>query len=536
MKKYKILNDCRGDSYSEIIDKIMDSRGIIDVEHFLNPKDEDLIPLTNLKNIDIAANVFLQSIISNKKIGVLFDVDTDGICSGTIITRYTREVLNYPVSIFINNGKDHGLRGQDLTRFKDLDLLIIVDSLDSDCNQYEILKDSGINIIILDHHKVDKNINYEDYSTLVSSQIDYNNKDLSGAGVCWKFIKYLDFVHNSDKADNYLDLAAIGILADVMDISETSLENRLIIYKGLKNLINPGVKKIIGSYEFNSKAVLFSIAPLINASMRVGRNEDAVNLFLSDDNKELLKYKKSLEQCKILQNDEVDRLLPDIIKQFNSQKDSNVLYAIFSSEYGISGLLGNKLLEQYHKPMFLLQEYKESYSGSMRSEGYNDFSEIVNSTNLAKCFGHEQAAGIVIPKENLELLIHELNNITDKIIKDINLDIDIDAEISISDLNKYLVNEIKRINFISGKGFKPLKFKISNVDTYDIGNFKNGQHLTINPTNNIMFIEWNTKCNFDEMEDHSMMNDSIDVYGEIEDGFIGKTYKIKMILDDYIIK
>ncbi len=536
MKKYNVLNNCCGDNTSDIIDKILDSRRIKDIDHFLYPNESDLLPLTDLRNIDKAYKRFMKAIENGEKIATLFDVDADGICSGTIITRYSNEVLNYPITPFINNGKEHGLKGQDLSKFERFHLLIIVDSLDSDCEQYKKIVENGTDIIILDHHKINPNIAYDYYSILVSSQDNYKNTELSGAGVCWKFIKYIDELNKQNMADNYMDLAAVGILADVMDVSEESTENRYIISQGLKNLKNPGLKKIIGSYEFNSKAVLFSVAPLINASMRIGRNEDAMNLFLSDENKELLKYKKSLEQCKELQNEEVDRIIPDIRKQFDSQSDSNILYAIFSSEYGISGLFGNKLLDEYHKPMFLLQERNGIYTGSMRSEGYGDFAELVNSTNLGRCDGHEQAAGIVIEKDNLNKLITELNIITNKIMKDIEEDELIDAEISLSDLNRNLIDNIKKINFISGKGFKPIKFKIGNIDTYEIGNFKQGKHLTISPSDKVMLIEWNTNCDFDEMEDHSLMNDPIDAYGELEDGFLGKTYKIKLILDSYDIR
>ena len=84
-------------------------------------------------------------------------------------------------------------------------------------------------IIVLDHHAIDPKVPYDDYVCLVSSQREYDNPDLSGSGTVWKFCKYCDEQYLTDYADELVDLAAIGILADVMNVSEECYENRYII-------------------------------------------------------------------------------------------------------------------------------------------------------------------------------------------------------------------------------------------------------------------------------------------------------------------
>ena len=529
-KNYNILADCRGMYEQEIIDTILKNRGIQDIEHFLNPTKEDLLPLNSLCNIDKATEILEKGIGNNKSFGIFFDTDTDGVSSGTIMTRYLRNYTDR-VSSYINTGKAHGLIGQDLEQFNGVDILIVVDSLDKDTSQYEELHNKGIQIIVLDHHAIDHNVDYDKFVTLVSSQRNYDNPSLSGAGVVWKFCKYLDEYFMNDYADEYVDLAACGILADVCDVSEDNKENRYIVNEGLKNLKNPAIKKIIGSYEFNSKAILFSVAPLINACCRIGRNNIAMQLFLSDENKEVLALKKQLEECKEIQANELERILPNVYKDFDSQ-NGEVLYTFIDTEYGIGGVIGNKCLETYNKPMFILKDCKDKYCGSMRSVGYGDFMALCNSTELAVLHGHEQASGIEIEKDKFEEFISMVNQQLSNIEQTTSDEIDVDCKINIEDITRTLVDKVKEINKISGAGFKPITFKVVNIDEYGIGSFKQGKHLVITPTDNIQLIEWNTSADYEELEDDALMNTPLEVIGELDSGWFIKKFMLKVIISD----
>ena len=528
---YSVIADCKGMYEQEIIDTILENRRIKDMEHFLNPREEDLLSLDSLMKIDEARQIVELGIDNNKTFGVFFDVDLDGVSSGTIMTRYLQKYTDN-ILTYINKGKAHGLIGQDLERFDEVDILIIVDSLDKDTSQYEILHKKGKQIIVLDHHSIDSNIDYDSYVALVSSQRNYNNPNLSGAGVVWKFCKYLDEYFLNDYADEYIDLAACGILADVCSVSEENKENRYIVNEGLKSLKNPAIKKIIGGYEFNSKAILFSVAPLINACCRIGRNNIAMQLFLSDDNKEVLSLKKQLEECKEIQAQELENILPSVYEDFNKQGDAKVLYTIIDTEYGISGVIGNKCLEIYNKPMFILKDCGDQYRGSMRSVGYEDFMGLCNSTDLAVLNGHEQASGIEIDKENFEEFLETLNWQLLNIEQTTSSDVEVDCEINLEDITGTLVDKVKEINKISGAGFKPITFKVVNITEYEIGSFKHGKHLVITPTDYIQLIEWNTKANYEELEDCALMNEPIEVIGELDGGFFARKYMLKVIISN----
>lgn len=528
-KNYNIHNDCRGMCEQEIFETIVKDRKIVDIEHFLNPTIEDLIPYECLKRIDEAEKLLENAIDKNLHVGILWDTDTDGVSSGAIMTRYLKHFTDN-VTPFINEGKAHGLIGQDLERFKEIDLLIIVDSLDKNTTQYEKLWDKGTELIILDHHDIDRSVDYDTYAVLVSSQRDYANPHLSGSGVVWKFCKYLDECMMCEYADEYTDLAACGLVADMVDVSENSMENRYIIYQGLKEKINPAIKKIIGSFSFNSKAIAFSIAPLINAANRMSKNESAVNAFFADENKEVLKYVKELRQCKEEQNVKVNSLMDDIIAQADTQIDKKVISMMINSDADIAGLLGNKLLEKYQRPLLILRDKKESYGGSARAIGIDDFRKMCSNTGMCEANGHPLAFGINIPKKCYEMFITAIEDELSDIEFEVNTDIDI--EIELGDLSRELIDKIKQLDFVSGTGFKPIIVKIADITEYEIGNMSQGKHLVVKPNNYTNLIYWNWNGSFDEMEDNAMLEEPITVIGNVDSGFIGRNFSLQVIMSE----
>ena len=522
-----MLNDCRQMYEDEIFDVILEQRGIDDSEHFLNPTEDDLLPLDSLYRIDEAFNRVDKAIKEDEKIAVLFDTDLDGTSSGAIITRYLRNFTSN-IETYIDEGKRHGLIEQDVKKFYAADLLVVVDSLDKDESQYKKLQENGTDVIILDHHAIKETIPYDDYSILVSSQRKYGNPQLSGAGVTWKFCKYMDEQYLTDYADELVDLAACGLVGDMMDM--TVMENRYIVSKGLSKINNPAIKKIVGGFEFNSTAISFSVAPIINASNRIGKNDIAMKAFIEDDNKTLLKYMRELKKCRVLQNEEVDRILPEAINSCEEQKDKKMIVVFIDTDYGISGLLGNKLLERYQRPILILKDCGDTYRGSMRAVGVDDFRKICNESGLAKAEGHELASGIEIKKELLGKFTLYIEETLPELKDDSTTNIDI--QLDISDITRKMVDLIKKFDRISGTNFPPIKVYIDNICDYEIGNMSDYKHLTIKPNDYLLIIKWNYNGSFEEMEDRSLVNEELSVVGTIDSGFLGRKFVLKVVCDE----
>lgn len=526
---YSIKHDGRGEYPTELIENLNQLREIDDVEKFLHPSKDDMYSLVELPHIAEAYAKIRNAIDKKERIGVLFDCDLDGVSAGAEMVRGLHDHGVDDVVSFINDGKSHGVQmnADYWEEMLQLDVLIIVDSLNGSINAYKALAENGVTVIVFDHHKVNPEIPYDKYVTLVTSQTTYPNKSLCGSGVVWKFLAYMDMVEDTDYAMKYCDLCACGLVGDMMSMREP--ENRYLVWLGLQNLQNLALKKIVGSYPFTAKAIAFSVAPLINAAMRINANQDAMRAFLTDDNKTVLKHLRVLKNCRKTQNEEVDRLLPEVLKACDEQINNRVMVVFIDTPYGITGLLGNKLLEKYQRPLMVLRTnpIDGEYKGSMRAIGVDDFAKIINDTHLGIAEGHELAAGMRVKVDDLEDLINTLEVQLPEITS---ITTDADIQLDIEDLSLYLVDTIKQYDIISGTEFPSIKFYVEVDSDYEIGTMSDGKHLVIHVGDNVDIIKWNSPYNIEAFEDASVYGNKLCVVGTLDESSFGKK-KIQVIAD-----
>ena len=509
----------------EIIDAILESRNIEDLEGFLRPIEDDLVPFENMKNIDKAYQIIDDGITMDERFLVLADTDTDGVSAGAIMTRYLMKA-GADVDVTINEGKDHGLETFDIDMLKDYDIFIIVDSLNNNPEIYRRVIDMGCRLIILDHHIPSKELLESDVPfVLVSSAVDYENPELSGAGVVLKMCLYLDEMNLTDYADDLYWLAAVGITGDMCSVA--SPENRYIISKGLMQYKDPVVKKLLGTYMFNTEAVSFSIAPLINAANRVNRNNVALDMFLANDEDSINEFYPQLKACREEQNKIVDSMMPSLTKQIEAQLDKKfMIFHIDHTDVNITGLLGNKILAEVQRPLIVVKDCGDKWMGSMRAIGVSNFMKMVNDSNLAKCDGHELAAGFECYKDKFD----EFCNVIEEQLKDIEFTTDVtaDIEINIDQINDGLIKQIGTLNKISGKGHEPITVLVRTND-YTVSTFSSKKHLKIidNKTG-VILVKWN------DMSWQTMQNDKEFVgIGKISSAYYGRNKFTQVVLDEY---
>ena len=99
-------------------------------------------------------------------------------------------------------------------------------------------------------------------------------------------------------------------------------------------------------------------------------------------------------------------------------------------------------------------------------------------------------------------------------------------------MTRSLVGLIKKIDRISGTNFKPVKVFINGIEDYTIGQMSDYKHLVVKPTDYIYLIKWNFDGDFEEMEDHALMNDEIEVIGNLDSGFFGRKFVLKTVCDE----
>lgn len=509
----------------EIIDAVLYERGIDDINGFLKPSEYDMIPFEKMKGLDRAYEIIDDAITMGEKFLVLADVDADGCCSNAIITKYLRR-CGADVECIINDGKEHGAENLDLSLLSDVDVMIIVDSLNNDPEVYKRILDTNTRLIVFDHHipeqrLFDANLDF----VLVTSAKDYPNEFLSGAGVCMKFALYMDEMNLTDYADDLWVYSAIGLIADMSDMSVP--ENRYIAHRGLAQFKNPMVKKMVGNYAFDSQSVSFSIGPLVNAAMRMHENEKAMNVFLADDEDEINDLVKDLKSCREQQNEVVAELLDGLLAQGETQLDKKCMFFILENdiEAEITGLLGNRLLALYQRPLFILKLRNGQYAGSMRAIGVDNFLEIANGTGRCLCQGHPNAAGAFIDEEDFELFKRDIEDCLK--YYEFSIQIEADIELLPSQINENLIKQLNAINRISGTGFPPVKVLVRTSD-YEVSTFSSKKHLKIIDKSGVIIVKWN--C----MDWQTMSNGGeVVAVGVLTNPYYGRNKFLQLTVDEY---
>lgn len=542
-KKWNIKYDCRGMTTSEIVDAILSDRGVEDVNALLFPDENCLIPFEKMKGINEAAEIILNGIENNKRFRVYGDVDVDGCNANAISVRWLKK-HGAIVDCCINQGKEHGIAKANSSLFEDVDILWIVDSIETQMYPYENALNAGVeHIIITDHHLVSKSMQKQmemtGRITLVSSAVDYPNPALSGSATTWKLCSYIDWLELDNYSEDLVDLAACGLVADMCNVGIDSPENRYICYKGFNNQTSPAIKKINGSYEFNSQAVSFGIAPLVNAANRMNENEKAMNLFLSDNTREISKLVNDLKNCKASQNSEIADIMPVLEEQAESQMDRKVMFFFIDTNAEVKGLIGNKLIEKYQRPVIVLSNRievdeetgevtKQELFGSARAVGVKNFKEYMDNTGFVGTGGHENACGVWFDAEVLE----DFQNALEDALKDVVFvqEATVDIQISQDQITDDLIRQLKMLNRISGQGWPQISVMVSDITDYDVGSMSGGKHLKlIADGGKLLYIKWNFNSDWDQFDS------PVSVIGTLDSGFFGRTYYRQLIMSDFIV-
>ena len=392
------------------------------------------------ENMKRGARMLMSHVAANDDILVIVDADCDGFTSAALLINYLSDV--FPAFVenhlhwFIHDGKQHGL-SDCLDEAMNYKLVICPDSSSNDYEYHKILKDNNIDVLVLDHHEAD---HISDYACVVNNQMsDYPNKELSGVGVTWQFCRYLDMIGGNSYADNFLDLVALGNMADMMSLRQ--IETKHLIFKGFReeNIVNPFIYEMAKKNNFSlnkpdykpsweNKLMItpmgaaFFIAPFVNAMVRSGTQEEKELLFNS-----MLNFKafiqvpstkrghtfgemerivdQAVRTCTNVKNRQTKaqdagmELLEGLIESNNMMEHKVLLFLLEPGEIdrNIAGLVANKIMAKYQRPCCILTKVIDpqdpacvSYQGSAR--GY-DASGITNFKDICAASGAMFAEG-----------------------------------------------------------------------------------------------------------------------------------------------
>lgn len=432
------------------VTKILENRGIKNVPMFLNPTKSCLEDNHLLDNIDLAVDIFLKHMNNNSKVVVLQDCDCDGVTSAALMIQYIND--NFPsisVDYIIHDNKEHGLDSKSMLEIepKKPDLLIIPDAGSNDLKQLKTLKFAGIDVIVLDHHDESEKVirlksiygldNLNNFAVIVNNQMSskVNDKSMTGVGIVYKFCSVIDERLKRDTVNKYLDLVALGMIADSCDL--TQLQTRYLVLEGIKQIQNETnhnkfISELVQSqaYSLHSKATIlgisFYIAPLVNALIRLGTKEDKeimLKAFLNSSEKAIIKIRGKGE-VEVSIQEQARRLCESYKrKQQKMTGDYTEVLKRQINEFGLNeypvicckadksfektftGLIANKLTSMYNKPCLLLRDCNDILMGSARGFDKSHIKDIKDFCLQTKLFdlaeGHPNACGVTIKKDNI---------------------------------------------------------------------------------------------------------------------------------------
>ena len=430
-------------TYDSALTQILINRGIKNVNEYLNADMSCVSTPAYFGNTELhtASKMLIMTIAENKDMLIIVDADCDGFTSSALLLNYLYDcfpsyVENH-VKWFIHEGKQHGL-SDCIEQAKKFKMVIIPDAGSNDYDLHYELNKQGIRVLVLDHHEAD---HISSDAVVINNQLSiYPNKDLSGVGVTWQFCRHLDTLGGNNYADNYLDLVALGNMADMMSLR--SIETKTLIFEGFKekNIKNPFIYHMIQKNEFALKkpdykpsdknglmitpmGSAFFIAPLVNAIVRSGEMDEKELVFNS-----MLKFKafemipsnkrghkfgemeqlveQAMRTCTNVKNRQTRAeeagmaKLEELIAGRGLLKHKVLLFLLKPGEIdrNIAGLVANKLAAKYQRPTCVLTKVDNTFQGSARgcdAAGVTNFKDICASApGCIYAEGHQGAFGL----------------------------------------------------------------------------------------------------------------------------------------------
>lgn len=343
------------------------------------------------------------------------DYDVDGMSATTIVLQ-TLKQLGAEIDFIIPNrfidGYGINERIVDEAHERGASVIITVDNGIAAVEAIAYANTLEIDVIITDHHDA-QDILPEAFAILHPKHDEtYPFAGLSGGGVAFKLAQAL----LPTIPDVFYAYAALSTVADMVPLID---ENHYLVKRGLEVLKTTqeiGLKQLIRACgleqeSIDEESIGFYMGPRMNAAGRLDDAAMVVELFMSDDEYLAEDIANELQSL----NEQRQQLVKDItanaIELIEAAKLTQYDCLIHASTYnhkGVAGIVATKLMHHFNKPVisFVIDEATQSATGSARAFGDLHLMQMLTSMSelLTRFGGHQHAAGITLPVENLETL------------------------------------------------------------------------------------------------------------------------------------
>ncbi len=421
---WKIRHSVESES---ILGSLFTARGLAtdeDVKKFLDPQYADHHDPFLIKDMDVAAERAQKAIQNGEKITVYADYDADAVTAAAVLLRFFERIGADNVDYYIPDrfAEGYGMNPEAVKILSERGTKLII-TVDCGINAFESVaaaNELGIDVIITDHHQLTGGGIPSAVAVVNPHRPDdsYPFKDLTGVGVAFKLVQALipglgSRVEGLGKGWEkwFLDLVAIGTIADCQSLLG---ENRILVKWGLYVMQKSrwvGLRKLmenagIDKQEMDSYKIGFIIAPRINAAGRMEHADAALKLLLTNDESEADTLAQNLERLNKHRQQQTERILSEAREQMVLLGDQKILLAAGVGWHkGVVGLVAGKLMEEFDRPVLVMDKTEDEATGSARSVGNFNIIEAIGQSReiLVKYGGHPQAAGFTLRTEHIEI-------------------------------------------------------------------------------------------------------------------------------------
>lgn len=401
------------------------SRGLDDdlsVSSFLSDSFELVSPY-DFVDMEEAAFVIGDAVDNGAKICIYGDYDCDGVTSTALLYTFLKNE-GADVSYYIPDRADegYGLNIEAIEKIAQdgVNLIVTVDNGISAIDEAKRIYELGMQLVITDHHQLSDTLPMAE--AIVNPhrpENDLSFRDYCGVGVAFKLICAMYDGEIDDLIDEYIDLVAIGTIADLMPLTN---ENRAFVRAGL-NKINQNPRTSIQSFiktngnkKYSSTDIAFQLCPRINAMGRMGDASRAVEFLISNDVNDCDFKCEQLNSENANRQEKEKQILDDINVKINNNPslvDNRVIVIAGENyHYGVIGIVASHIVEKYGKPTIIIGIDENGIAhGSARSiDGFNIFDAILYcNDDLIRFGGHPLAAGVTLEADKINDFTKHIN-------------------------------------------------------------------------------------------------------------------------------
>lgn len=477
-----------------IVALIASSRGYddpTDLEQFLSLEPVFSDP-RHTADILIAAEIVNAAIEDGVKIAVYGDYDCDGVTATALLYNYltsrNADCIYYIPDRF-NEG--YGMNEEAVKKLynEGVKLIITVDNGISAIKEIQLAKSLGMDVVVTDHHLPG------DVLPNADAVVDPHRKDcpssfkeICGAEVAFRLICVMENKEPEELLPYFADILSLAVLGDIMPLTA---ENRSIVKYGVEKLKTApatGLSALMSVAGLEKKSldatkIAFTLTPRINASGRMGDAKRAVELLISQNMMAALGIANEIDSDNSLRQQTEKKILAEVQKQIEDKGYENQRVIVCSGydwHAGVIGIVAARVAERYSKPAIMITVDSDGLAhGSGRGvEGFSLFDAINQCKELLTKFGgHEQAAGISLREENIDLFREEINKYAENLEHTVPT-LHIDCRLNPAALTVDLASAIKSLEPFGTKNPAPV-FGIWGVTLTRITPIGGGKHLRI---------------------------------------------------------